>query len=135
MFVSRSPLETVYPLASWFAPCDEADRVAERDHAPQGVVGLVQVRRASLTVSERAQIMRLVLRGGMAWALTGITIGLLSAFALSRVLGSLLFEVRAPDPVTYSTVGLMLAVVAMLACGIPAARATRIDPVIALRSE
>ena len=85
--------------------------------------------------AERGQVMRLVLRGGMAWALTGITIGLLSAFALSRVLGSLLFEVGARDPITYSTVGVMLALVAMLACYIPAARATRIDPVIALRTE
>jgi len=85
--------------------------------------------------AERGQVMRLVLRGGMAWALTGITIGLLSAFALSRVLGSLLFEVGARDPITYSTVGVMLALVAMLACHIPAARATRIDPVIALRTE
>jgi putative ABC transport system permease protein len=85
--------------------------------------------------AERAQIMCLVLRGGMAWALAGIAIGLLGAFALSRVLGTLLFEVGARDPVTYSTVGVMLALVAMLACCIPAARATRIDPVIALRAQ
>ena len=85
--------------------------------------------------AERAQILRLVLRGGMAWALAGIAIGLLGAFALSRVLGTLLFEVGARDPITYSAVGVMLALVAMLACYIPAARATRIDPVIALRAE
>ena len=85
--------------------------------------------------AERAQILRLVLRGGMAWALAGIAIGLLGAFALSRVLGTLLFEVTAHDPITYSTVGVMLALVAMLACYIPAARATRIDPVIALRAD
>ena len=85
--------------------------------------------------AERGQILRLVLRGGMAWALLGIAIGLLGAFALSRVLGSLLFEVGARDPMTYSIVGGMLAVVALLACYIPAARATRIDPVIALRAE
>ena len=71
----------------------------------------------------------------MAWALLGIAIGMLGAFALSRVLGSLLFEVGARDPMTYSIVGVMLAFVAMLACYIPAARATRIDPVIALRAE
>ncbi len=85
--------------------------------------------------AQRPQIVRLILRGGMAWALTGITIGLLGAFALSRVLGTLLFEVGARDPITYSTVGVVLALVAMLACYIPAARATRIDPVIALRAE
>jgi predicted permease len=85
--------------------------------------------------AERAQILRLVLRGGMAWALTGIAIGLLGAFVLSRVLGTLLFEVGARDPITYSIVGVTLALVAMLACWIPAARATRIDPMIALRAE
>jgi putative ABC transport system permease protein len=83
----------------------------------------------------RGQILRLVLRVGLSWALTGIAIGLLGAFALSRVLGTLLFEVTARDPVTYSIVGVMLALVAMLACYIPAARATRIDPMIALRTE
>jgi putative ABC transport system permease protein len=85
--------------------------------------------------AERAQIMRLVLRGGMAWAFSGITIGLVGAFALSRVLRTLLFEVGPRDPITYSTVGVMLALVAMLACYLPAARATRIDPMIALRTE
>ena len=85
--------------------------------------------------AERAQILRLVLRGGMARALPGIAIGLLGAFALSRVLETLLFGVTAHDPITYSAVGVMLALVAMLACYIPAARATRIDPVIALRIE
>jgi putative ABC transport system permease protein len=85
--------------------------------------------------AERAQIRRLVLGNGMACALTGIALGLLSAFALSRVLGTLLFEVGARDPITYGSVGLMLALVAMAACYIPAARATRVDPVIALRAE
>jgi putative ABC transport system permease protein len=85
--------------------------------------------------AQRAQILRLVLRGGMAWAFAGIAIGLLGAFAFSRVLGTLLFEVGARDPITYSMVGVTLALVAMLACYIPAARATRIDPVIALRAE
>ena len=85
--------------------------------------------------AERAQILRLVLRGGMAWALPGIAIGLLGASAISRMLGTLLFDVGPRDPITYSAVGLMLALVAMLACYIPAARATRIDPMIALRAE
>ena len=59
--------------------------------------------------AERRQIMRLVLRGGLSLALTGIAIGLLGAFALSRALGTLLFDVGARDPITYSTVGVMLA--------------------------
>ncbi|OLE66434.1 MAG: hypothetical protein AUI36_07560, partial [Cyanobacteria bacterium 13_1_40CM_2_61_4] len=82
--------------------------------------------------AERDQILLLVLRGGVGWALGGIAIGLLGAFALSRVLGTLLFEVGPRDPFTYATVGVLLALVAMLACYIPAARATRIDPMIAL---
>jgi putative ABC transport system permease protein len=53
----------------------------------------------------------------------------------SRGLGTLLFEVAAHDPVTYGAVGVTLALVAVLACYIPAARATRIDPLVALRSE
>jgi putative ABC transport system permease protein len=85
--------------------------------------------------AQRPQILRLVMRGGMAWTLGGIAIGLLGAFALSRGIATLLFGVTAHDPVTYFTVGMMLAAVAMLACYIPAARATRIDPVIALRAE
>jgi putative ABC transport system permease protein len=85
--------------------------------------------------AERGQIMRLVLTAGMTWALTGIGIGLLGAVALSHVLRTLLFEVGVRDPITFSTVGVLLALVAMLACYIPAARATRIDPLIALRSE
>lgn len=71
----------------------------------------------------------------MAWALPGVAIGLLGAFALSRALGTLLFGVGARDPITYATAGGMLALVALAACCIPAARATRIDPMTALRAE
>jgi predicted permease len=85
--------------------------------------------------AERGQILAMVLRGGLSWALAGITIGLIGAFAISRVLGTLLFEVKPRDPITYAGVGVMLAAIATIACCIPAARATRIDPVIALRSE
>jgi ABC-type antimicrobial peptide transport system permease subunit len=60
---------------------------------------------------------------------------LIGAFALSGLLGTLLFEVRPRDPIIYFTVGVTLAMVATIACCVPAARATRIDPVIALRSE
>jgi putative ABC transport system permease protein len=85
--------------------------------------------------AERSQIMRLVLRSGMAWALAGIAIGLAGAFALGRGLSALLFEVTARDPITYAAAGAMLALVALLACYIPAARATRVDPMIALRTD
>ena len=85
--------------------------------------------------AERGQIMAMVLRGGLSWALAGIAIGLIGAFAISRVLGTLLFEVKPRDPITYAVAGVMLAATAAIACCIPAARATRIDPVIALRVE
>jgi putative ABC transport system permease protein len=74
-------------------------------------------------------------RGGLSWALAGITIGLIGAFAISRVLETLLFEVKPRDPITYAGAGVMLAAIAAIACLIPAIRATRIDPLIALRSE
>ena len=83
----------------------------------------------------RAEILILVLRGGMMWALPGIALGLIGALTLSRVLGTLLFEVGARDPITYAAVGVSLALVALLACYLPAARATRIDPITALRAE
>lgn len=85
--------------------------------------------------AERGQIMAMVLRGGLSWALAGIAIGLIGAFAISRVLGTLLFEVKPRDPITYAGAGVMLAAIATIACCIPAARATRIDPVIALRAD
>jgi ABC-type antimicrobial peptide transport system permease subunit len=85
--------------------------------------------------ARRAQIVAMVLRGGLSWALAGIAIGLIGAFAISRVLGTLLFEVKPRDPITYATAGVMLAAIAAIACCIPAARATRIDPVIALRAD
>jgi putative ABC transport system permease protein len=85
--------------------------------------------------AERAHILRLMLQGGMALALSGIALGLLGALGLSRVLGTLLFDVGPRDPITYAGVGVLLALVAMLACYLPAFRATRVDPVIALRAE
>ena len=85
--------------------------------------------------AQRGQVLRLVLRDGMGWALGGIAIGLLGSLMLGSALGPLLFEVRAHDPLVYSIVAVSLALVAMLACCVPAARATRIDPLTALRFE
>jgi putative ABC transport system permease protein len=85
--------------------------------------------------ARRGQIVALVLRNGLTWALAGIAIGLIGAVQMSSVIATLLFEVKPGDPITYLGAGVMLAAVATIACCIPAIRATRIDPLIALRSE
>ena len=79
--------------------------------------------------------MRWVLRQGLILILVGVTTGLLAAFGLMRLLRSLLFGVAATDLVTYAALAALLAIVALVACFIPARRATRIDPLVALRSE
>jgi putative ABC transport system permease protein len=85
--------------------------------------------------ADRGQIVRMVLRWGASVAASGIAIGLLAAVVLSPALEALLFGVTARDPLTYAAVGAILGLVALLACYVPAARATRIDPVIALRCD
>ena len=80
-------------------------------------------------------VVGLVLRQGMTLALCGLAIGLAGAFALTRLLASQLFSVRATDPPTFVLVTALLAVVALLANLLPALRATRVDPVVALREE
>ena len=80
-------------------------------------------------------IWRLIVGNGARLALAGITIGVAGALALSRLLSSLLFEVRASDPATFAAVAAGLAIVALFACYIPAHRATNVDPILALRHD
>ena len=81
------------------------------------------------------KVLQLVLSHGAWLAGIGIVIGLFGAFALSRVVAGLLYDVRASDPVNLLGVSLLLAAVALLACYIPARRATRLDPIITLRDD
>ena len=83
----------------------------------------------------RRRILRLVLGRGMALAFTGIAIGLAAAFAVTGLLNSLLFAVGASDPITFIAIVVLVSVVAFIAAWVPARRATRVDPIIALRAE
>ncbi len=83
----------------------------------------------------RSQVLQLVLRQGLGLAVAGIVIGVPAAFALTRVMQSVLYQVRPSDPITFVVVPAILVVVALAAAGLPAFRATRVSPLIALRSE
>ena len=80
-------------------------------------------------------VLKLVVSQGMRLALTGVVVGLIASFALTRFIQSLLFGVSATDALTFTSVSALLGGVALLACYIPARRATKVNPLIALRHE
>jgi putative ABC transport system permease protein len=82
-----------------------------------------------------ADILRLVLKQGLKLSLLGLALGLLAALALTRLMKGMLFGVNTTDPLTISVIALLLTSVALLACWLPARRATKVDPMIALRCE
>jgi putative ABC transport system permease protein len=85
--------------------------------------------------AQPGNVLKLVMREGISLALIGVTLGLVAVAAASRLMKSLLFGVGATDPMTFASVAVLLTVVAMLACYIPARRATKVDPMMALRHE
>ncbi len=80
-------------------------------------------------------VLGMIVRQGMALALVGISVGLVGAFGLTRVIANLLFGVSATDPITFVVIPLLLAFVALLACWLPARRAAQVNPIEALRAE
>ena len=80
-------------------------------------------------------ILGMVVRQGMLLVVLGVVIGVVAALLLTRVMSSMLYGISASDPVTFGGISLLLAVVAFLACFVPARRATRVDPMVALRYE
>jgi putative ABC transport system permease protein len=85
--------------------------------------------------AQQSGVLRWIVGQGMIVALSGIAIGLAGAFALSRLLASLLFGIQPRDPLTFGSVAVVLCAVAFTACLVPAIRASRVDPLVALRDE
>src|SRR5690242_3034171 len=85
--------------------------------------------------ARRGEVVRMVVGQGMAIAAAGIAVGVAGAFGVTRVMGALLYEIAPTDGPTFSVVSSVVAAAAFLACCVPALRASRVDPVVALRYE
>jgi putative ABC transport system permease protein len=85
--------------------------------------------------AQTGDVLKLVVRQGLAPVFAGVALGLAGSFALARVIASLLYGVSATDPITFISLPLMLTAVALLACWLPARRATKVDPLVAIRRE
>jgi len=85
--------------------------------------------------AQRSDVLRLVLNQGLRMTLAGVALGLIAAFGMTRLLVGMLFGVSATDPATFAVITMLLVVVALLASFVPALRATKVDPMTALRHE
>ena len=85
--------------------------------------------------AQGTEVVRLIVREGMTVGLAGVGLGLVCAFGMSRVLTTLVFGVQVRDPATFAGVALVLTLVALAACAVPARKASAVDPIIALRDE
>jgi putative ABC transport system permease protein len=85
--------------------------------------------------AQKSNVLGMVIRNGMTLTLLGVAIGLAIAFCLTRLMRALLFEVAPTDGATFAVVPILFVVIALIACYIPALRATKVDPLVALRYE
>jgi putative ABC transport system permease protein len=85
--------------------------------------------------ADSREVLGLVLAQGLRLALAGVVIGLVAAFGVTRVMKNMLFGLSSTDPLTFVAISLLLVAVALVASYLPALRATRVDPVVALRTE
>lgn len=85
--------------------------------------------------AQRSDVMKLIVGQGMKLALLGVVLGVIASFGLTRLMSRLLFDVNATDPVTFAVIAVVMLLTALLACWLPARRATKVDPLVALRYE